>query len=100
MRFDVYRLPPGEPAGFMVDVQSDFLSDLPTRMVIPLLREPKLASIFRDLNPEFEIMGSRCVLMTQELASIPKRQLANPVTSLSPRQDEITRALDLLFTGF
>jgi toxin CcdB len=100
MRFDVYRLPPGRPAGFMVDVQSDFLADLPTRMVIPLLREPKLKNRIRDLNPAFEILGTTCVLLTQELASIRRGQLAKSVTSLSDQQDEINRALDLLFTGF
>jgi hypothetical protein len=40
------------------------------------------------------------VLMTQELASIQKRYLQRPIASLADHRDDITRALDMLFTGF
>jgi len=100
MRFDVYPLPEGGKPGYMVDVQADFVSDLPTRMVIPLFSDPRLPKIFNYLNPRFDINGESVVLMTQELASIPKRQLKYPVSSLAEHRDEIARALDILFTGF
>jgi len=100
MRFDVYALPAGGKPGYMVDVQADLISDLPTRMVIPLFSDVRLPKVFRDLNPRFDINGESVVLMTQELASIQKRQLKHPVTSLTEHRDEITRALDILFTGF
>jgi toxin CcdB len=100
MRFDVHKMPPGGAPGFLVDVQSDLLSDLPTRMVIPLLSEPRFRIAVKELNPRFEVLGDPFILVTQELASIQKRLLLRPVASLSAHWDEITRALDLLFTGF
>ncbi len=39
-------------------------------------------------------------MMTQDLASVPKRLLRRKVTSLAEHREKITRALDLLFTGF
>ena len=100
MRFDVYKLPAGGTAGYIVDVQSDLLFELATRMVIPLLPEAKHRSVMKDLHPVFEITGARFVLVTHELASIPKRQLQRPIGSLAAYGEEITRALDILFTGF
>jgi len=100
MRFDVYKMPAGGRPGYLVDVQSDLLSNLPNRMVIPLFSDPRLPVIFRDLNPRFEVAGNLVVLMTQELASIQKRYLQRPVGSLADHRDDITRALDILFTGF
>jgi toxin CcdB len=100
MRFDVYELPAGGAAGYIVDVQSDFLAEMKTRMVIPLLPEERHGRLLKDLHPVFEIGGERLVLVTHELASIQKRQLKHPVTTLAQHRDEITHALDILFTGF
>jgi toxin CcdB len=100
MRFDVYPLPKGSKTGYLVDVQSDIVSDLPSRIVIPLFSDTRLPITFGELNPRFEIFGESVVLMTQELASIPKSQLQRPVGSLAGYREEITRALDILFTGF
>lgn len=100
MRFDVYKMPAGGVAGYIVDVQADLLSEMPTRMVIPLLPEGKHPRVLKDLHPVFEIDTGRFVLVTHELASIPKRQLQRPVASLTAYREQITRALDILFTGF
>lgn len=98
MRFDVYRL--ASSGVLVVDVQADLLSDLATRMVIPLLPKADHRSQLTDLHPTFEIEEERLILVTHELASIQKRQLQKPVASLAHKRDEITRALDLLLTGF
>ena len=99
MRFDVYRLPMAA-RGFVVDVQADLLSNLATRMVIPLLPEADHRAQFADLHPIFEIHGERHILVTHELASLQKRQMQKPVASLVEKRDQITRALDILLTGF
>jgi len=100
MRFDVYKMPPGGAPGYLVDVQADLWADLPTRMVIPLLANAGFRGAIRDLNPVFEIFELPFVLVTQELASIKKRLLNRPIASLIAQRDEISRALDLLLTGF
>jgi toxin CcdB len=100
MRFDVYPMPPGDPPGYLLDVQSELLSALPSRMVVPLLPNTELDIVIRDVNPEFEIRGQMHMLRTQELASVRVRLLGRPIDNLSEFQDEINRALDILLTGF
>jgi toxin CcdB len=99
MRFDVYAIPRGA-VPYVVDVQSDFLSHLASRMIIPIIPADDLPKRIADLHPVLDINGGRHVLVTHQLTSISKRDLKNPVASLAQHRDEITRALDLLFTGF
>ena len=97
-RFDVYA-GVGAEEGYVVGVQAPLLYDLATRIVIPLLpRDTTLA--VRELNPTVDVGGRSFMLMTQELAAIPSSLLRQPVVSLADRRDDITRALDTLFTGF
>jgi len=99
MRFDVYRMPdPDYP--FAVDIQADFMSHLDSRIVIPVQRRTKVGEIISMIHPVIDIEGEPCVLATHALGSVPRRALTRPVASLVDHQDEITRALDLLFTGF
>ena len=92
-RFDVYRPPGGD---LLLDVQSDHLDHLPTRVVVPLLNLPSLG----ELTPEFDVNGERVLMMTQYLTAISRHELRQPVANLAPQRDSITRALDLLLTGF
>jgi toxin CcdB len=99
MRFDVYAMPRGV-APYVVDVQAGFLSHLASRMVIPIVTEAKMPQRVNYLHPVLGINGDRHVLVTHQLTSILKHDLKRPIASLSAYQDEITRALELLFTGF
>ncbi len=102
-RFDVYPNP-GRHAGttpYLLDVQSDLLEDLETRIVIPLRslqRFPKVALSTR-LTPVFTIEGESCLLETPKMGAIAQRVLKSPVTSLARAQDQITAALDFVFQG-
>ena len=84
---------------WLLDVQSDHVSGLPTRVVVPLLPAAK-APVASELNPLLVIDGDRFALMTELLAAVPRRALGRPRHSLAHERDAITRALDLLFTGF
>jgi toxin CcdB len=99
-RFDVYPMPGKGRAGYVVDVQADLLSHLATRVVVPLLPLAGAPPPIADLNPVVEIEGIPLVLAVQALAAIPLRELKRPVASLADRQDQVTRALDTLLTGF
>jgi toxin CcdB len=97
-KYDVHPNPGG--AGFVVDVQTDLLDGLNTRVVVPLLPAdvaPKPAAL---LNPVVEIDGAAHVMVTQFLSAVPLSVLGKPVGTLAERADEITRALDMLFQGF
>lgn len=97
-RFDVHRRPDGP--GFLLDVQSDHLSGLPTRMVVPLLPEAGPLPPIRDLNPVLAVAGEQVTMMPQYMAAVPRRLLGQPIGNLLPQADDITRALDILLTGF
>jgi toxin CcdB len=103
-RFDVYANP-GRHAGttpYLLDVQSDLLEDLETRMVIPLrrLRHFPKVTLSTRLTPVFAIEGEDYLLETPKMGAVPQRVLKSPVTSLAQAQDQVTAALDFLFQGY
>ncbi|NGM23160.1 plasmid maintenance protein CcdB [Roseomonas stagni] len=97
-RFDLYR--PKGSAAWLLDVQADFLDHLRTRVVVPLLPPDGVPARITDLHPAFEVEGQRLLMATQLMAAVPRRDLGRPVGNLAPHRDDITRALDLLLTGF
>jgi len=99
-RLDVYPAPGRASAGLVVDVQSDLLSGLATRVVVPLLPEAVVQAAAERLNPIFEIDGQRHILMVQSIAAVPRRELRGAVASLNDQHDTVLAAIDFLLTGF
>ncbi len=103
-RFDVYANP-GAHAGttpYLLDVQSDLLDGLDSRVVIPmrsLEHFPKVRLPTR-LTPVLRIEGRDYLLETPKLGAVPQRILKSPVTSLAAEQAHIAAALDFLFQGY
>ena len=97
-RFDVFRPKDGDE--LLLDCQSDILSDLDTRFVVPLLKKGELARSVLRLNPLFDIDGEQRVMATQGAATIPNRMIGRRVTSLADQHDTIIAALDMLITGY
>lgn len=100
-QFDVYANPVRDMEGgapFVVDVQSDQLAGLPTRMIVPLAIMEDFQPL-HHLNPLVEIDDQRLALMTQFMAAVPRHILGQPVTNLADRRSDIVAALDFLFTG-
>ena len=95
-RFDLYRA----RRGWLLDVQSDLIALLTTRVVIPLWPAARAPQPVRDLHPIFTIDGREFILLTHLMAAVPRAELGRPEGSLAHERDAITRALDLLFTGF
>jgi len=102
-QFDVYRNPnPATRARipYFVDVQSDLLDSLATRVVVPLCKPTVLKGRLAErLNPLFQVEGRKVCLLTPELAGIPARNLGAPVGNLSGERDAFVAALDLLISG-
>lgn len=99
MKNGVYRLPSGV---LVVDVQSDLLNPVSTRVVLPLVA----ATDLRDaqpgtLAPTFDIDGQNVMLLPLQMAAVPLRELGHqPVRML--REDEaylVSGALGVLFEG-
>lgn len=91
---------PGRSVGYLLDVQSDLLDHLQTRVVVPLLRPADVPSAMPELHPTMVVDGETFILATQLLAAIRRHELGPPVGNLAAERDAITRALDLLLTGF
>jgi len=87
-----------EAIPLLLDVQSDLLASLNTRMVIPLSRAKGLAGINR-LMPEVRVGDETLLLLTPQMAGISRRELGEPVGSLAHLRLEIIAAIDLLISG-
>lgn len=97
-RYDVYRV--RDSGNLLLDVQSDMVEGLLTRVVVPLVAKNDLVPVARRLNPIFSIGGTEYVMATQFIAVQPTASLGPPLTSLDAKHDQIVAALDMLFHGF
>jgi toxin CcdB len=95
---------PGSRAGddmpHLVDLQSDLIARLSTRLVAPLMRSAVAAGgLPRRMAPRFEIAGETLTLMPQESAVIAARLLRRPVANLRTQSHRIVDALDAIVSG-
>jgi toxin CcdB len=85
---------------YLVDVQSDLLSDLGTRVVVPLVkRTTSTKKPIKDLTPVVSVDGQDFVMMVPLLAGIARSELGTPVGSALQHRGEVIAALDFLVTG-
>jgi len=86
---------------FVVDVQSDLLDALSTRVVVPLTKVAGLArKPVSHLTPSVEFDGDAYVLMTPQLAGIARSDLGAQAGTLNSQRDTIMGSIDFLLTGF
>lgn len=102
-QFDIYENPNEETnraIPYLLDVQSDLLNGLATRVVVPLVTADAVGAAIKYLNPQVTVRGAALFISTAELAGVPRRVLGPVVGSLKGRCDDIIAALDFLITGF
>jgi toxin CcdB len=103
-RFDVYANAGSHAATtpYLLDVQSDLLDGLDSRLVIPLrsIKHFPKVKLSSRLTPVFTIESEEFLLETPKMAAVPRKGLKSPVTSLADEHDQITAALDFLFQGY
>ncbi|USX26368.1 CcdB family protein [Oxalobacteraceae bacterium OTU3CINTB1] len=100
-RFDIYENP-GRNKGkipYLIDVQSNVISGLATRIVIPLRTLAMFSSLALpgDLFPLIEVNGIRHFLDTPQMGAIPLSELKVKAGSAGLHQFEIQTALDRVF---
>ena len=103
-RFDVYPNP-GAHANttpYLLDVQSDLLDGLDSRIVIPLRSLEHFAKVKLPtrLTPVLQINGRDYLLETPKMGAVPQRILKTPLAHLADQQTQIMGALDFLFQGY
>lgn len=103
-RFDVYATPGrhADSTPYLLDVQSDLLDGLDSRVVIPLRRRERFPAVpLADrLTPTLSIAGAEFILETPKMGAVPRRALGAPLLSLAAEQERVTAAMDFLFQGF
>lgn len=102
-QFDLYenRNPATAPAiPYLLDVQTEFLDALSTRVVVPLLKASLFGKAATQLNPQFRIDDQAVIMSTAELAGVAVSLLGKKIGSLQGQRITIIAALDFLFTGF
>lgn len=97
-QFDVYRNV-AEP-GYLLDYQSDALSELSTRVIVPLLPPDYAPVPSRRLNPTLRVGEHEVVMMTHFAAAVPRRALGESVGSLAQEYTVIMNAFDMLLSGY
>jgi toxin CcdB len=103
MQYDVYPNPSPRMRDrypFVVDIQSDLLKALATRMVVPLaVTSLPATSLPRRLCPVLVVHGQSLMLVPYEAAPLDKRHLKGRVTSLRECANDIVAAIDAVMSG-
>jgi len=101
--FDVYLNPSKisrEAYPYIIDIQNALISEITTRIVIPLGKLNHFRNEKMDgLTPLIEYEDEQYILLTPQIASIPSKLLKNPVGSVESLRDEIIAAIDFAITG-
>lgn len=97
-QYDVY--PSRSPNIYLLDVQSDLIDGLATRLVIPVIPTSNGPQKIKRLHPTVMIAGEEYLVATQLLAAVPKAELKNSIMNLIGRHDDISNAIFMAFHGF
>lgn len=99
-QFDVHENPSGDPdVPYLLDIQSDLLSELAVRVVVPLVPLAAYGPPLERLTPVFEIQGGPHVMATLDMGGTLVRDLGPAVQSLAHAHGAIIDAIDMLVTG-
>ena len=102
-QWDVYATPnPGSRVDvpYLVDVQSDLLRALPTRLVVPLAPpRRRLSGLPQRMSPVFVVQDMQLLLVPQEAGPVDARVLRQPVANLRADAHRIIDALDAVVSG-
>ncbi|MES2300076.1 MAG: CcdB family protein [Pseudomonadota bacterium] len=103
-RFDIFANPGKNRRNipYLVDVQSNVISGLATRIAVPLrpLSAFPPLKLPPELFPIIAVNGEDHVMDTPQLGAIPLSELKIKIESARAHQFEIQRALDRLFGAY
>jgi toxin CcdB len=88
-----------ERVPYLLELQTDLLAGLGTRLVAPLVPAAHFGPPASRLNPVVRIGSRKFVMDTALIAGIPANQLGDRVASLGERSADVLGALDFLVSG-
>jgi toxin CcdB len=102
MQYTVYRnTSNSKEYPYLLDVQSDIIDILNTRLVIPLfLRSEFRGNYPMRICPLLDIEGAEYLVMTHEMASVRLSLLGAEVVNVAHHRKSIRDAIDFLVDGF
>lgn len=83
----------------LLDVQSDLIDAMDSRVVVPLLMVARAEYVVKRLMPSLIVRGETMVMDTAHLAGVPLRVIGEPLEDLSGERAIILAALDFLVSG-
>jgi toxin CcdB len=102
-QFDVYINPnkkSREAYPYIIDIQNALISDIATKIVIPLGKLSHFRNEKMDgLTPAIEYENEQFILLTPQISSMSANLLKSPVGSVESLRDEIIAAIDFAITG-
>jgi len=102
-QFDIYANPNKKSRSaypFIIDIQSNLIDDLATRIVAPLALYTKFKDEeLKKLTLRVSYQEQELVILIPQITSMPANLLKEPIGTLVHLRDEIIAALDFAFTG-
>lgn len=84
---------------FLLILQHDHAATTNSVIVAPMVASGVAPKSRERLHLSIDVNDQRYVAVIEDLASVPRRPLGRVVGSAADRRYDITRALDMLFTG-
>jgi toxin CcdB len=102
-QFDIYSNPNKKSRSaypFIIDIQSNLIDDLATRIVAPLALYNKFTGEeLKKLTPRVSYQEQELLILIPQITSVPANLLKEPIGTLVHLRDEIIAALDFAITG-
>ncbi len=101
-QFDVYRntdSDTNQAYPYFVDIQTELLEALSSRVVIPLTRALPNKDLPNNICPKVEIDGGQFYLLTYQITAVASSFLREHESSLLLNRTEIINSLDFLVSG-
>lgn len=96
-KYDIYRISDGT---MLLDCQSDVLTHLNTRFVVPLASPDDAVMVEPRLTPLLDIAGQELLMLTHFAAAVPVNSLGKRIASAADQTFVVTNALDMLISGY
>jgi hypothetical protein len=95
-RLDVRRMRgPRTRVNLVVEIQSDYMRDIPTVLVAPLVATKQLKP-YGDINPIVRIGEDEFAVRLEQMAGVSSAMLGDRIASLVEDEDRISAALNKL----
>ncbi len=103
MQFDIYankNKATNKEFPYLLDIQSDTLKKLATRIVVPITPSSMIKFPVKTLHLSITIKGKKYIALFDELASYSAEELMKPVQNIGAHRTEIFEAMDFIIQGY